>query len=115
MRAYSHDLRERVLAALDSGMPISVIVETFRVGRSSVKRYRAQRRETGNIDPKPIPGRPAEIARADHAALIAQLSAAPDATLAEHCHSWEQSHGVRPSIWAMRRAIKRVNWTRKKR
>ena len=115
MRAYSRDLRERILGAVDGGMPISVAVMTFSVGRSTVKRYIARRRETGDIAPKQIPGRPPTIGPSEYPALIAQLSASPDATLEEHCAAWESSHGVHPSIWAMESAIQRVNWTRKKR
>ena len=115
MRAYSRDLRERVLRAVDDGMPISVAVMTFSVGRSTVKRYIARRRETGDFAPKQIPGRPPTIGPLDYPALIAQLSASPDATLEEHCTAWESSQGAHPSIWAMESAIRRVNWTRKKR
>ncbi len=113
--SYSRDLRERVVSAVDSGMIIADVCRTFRVGRTTVKRYIARRQETGDIGPKPIPGRPTRIGAADYPVLIAQLSANPDATLAEHCSAWERSHGVRPTIWSMQRAIKRVNWTRKKR
>ena|SRR3972149_850881 len=115
MKAYSQDLRERILSAYDSGKPISFIAITFRVGRSSVKRYVVRRRETGEIGRSPIPGRPAHIGPADYPALRAQLAAAPDATLSEHCDTWERNHHVRVSIWAMERAIKRIGWTRKKR
>jgi transposase len=49
------------------------------------------------------------------AALRAQLSARPDATLAQHCQQWAAEHGVGVSVPTMRRAILRLGFTRKKR
>jgi transposase len=39
MRAYSQDLRERVLRAVDLGHPRAEIVQLFGVSRASIKRY----------------------------------------------------------------------------
>ncbi len=114
MRAYSLDLRQRVVDAYDAGMPLYRIVELFRVSGPTIKRYIAQRRQTGSIAPRPIPGRTATIRPAQYPDLIAQLEAMPDATLKEHCLAWQQSHGQKLSIWAMWRAIRRVGWTPKK-
>lgn len=116
MRAYSSDLRERIIKAFDSGLPKSVVCRTFQVSRSTLNSYLELRRDTGDIKPRPSGGdRRSEIAPADYPALRAQLQASPDATLVEHCDTWERSHGVRLSIFAMCRAIRRVGWTRKKR
>lgn len=50
MRAYSKDLRLRVLAAVDRGMPRGEeVAETFSVSVSTVKRYLRLRRETGGV------------------------------------------------------------------
>jgi hypothetical protein len=72
------------------------------------------RRETGNVKPKAIPGRPSKKGAALQAGLLPQLEAHPDATLAEHCQFWEATHGVQISSATMSRAIQRLNWTRKK-
>ena len=48
------------------------------------------------------------------AELPAQLAAHDKATLEQHCHLWEASHGVRVSTATMSRAIARLGWTRKK-
>jgi transposase len=89
MRAYSKDLRLRVLAAVDRGMPRGEVAETFGVSVSSVKRYLRLRRQTGGVEPKPIPGPSAHKQRA---ALEEGLPAQvfwrnPDLTLEEHCES----------------------------
>jgi len=116
MNAYSVDLRSRILAAVDAGMSKSEAARVFAVSRSTIKRYAQQRRETGTLVPKARGGpRPMAIGPAEHEALRAQLEADPAATLAEHAATWEQTQGVRVSLWTMRRAILCLGWTRKKR
>ena len=44
MKAYSEDLRLRIVAAVDGGMPRSEAARVFGVGRATVKRYLALRR-----------------------------------------------------------------------
>jgi transposase len=115
MKAYSQDLRQRVLRALDQGMKRSEIVKTFDVSLATLKRYLKQRRETGEVSPKPIPGRPAKKGSALDAGLKEQLQVYPDATLHEHCQRWEATHGVQVSSATMSRAMQRLGWPRKKR
>jgi transposase len=114
MKAYSSDLRERIVQAVHDGQSQPAAARTFAVSPATVKRYMAQYRRTGSLVPKRSSGRPPHIRPADHPALRAQLAAAPAATLAEHCATWEQSHGMRVSVPTMYRAIRAVAWTRKK-
>ena len=58
MRAYSLDLRERIVRAVDQGYKRADIVKLFGVPLATVKRYLKRRRETGQVARKPIPGRP---------------------------------------------------------
>jgi transposase len=44
MKAYSQDLRERVLRAADLGRPRAEIVQLFGVSLATIKRYLKQRR-----------------------------------------------------------------------
>ena len=115
MQAYSEDLRLRIVAAVDGGMPRSEAARVFGVGRATVKRYLALRRETGALAPRPRRGPPPFKTAALRAALPARLEAEPDATLAEHCTWWEQRSGVRFSTATISRLIARLDWTRKKR
>jgi transposase len=115
MKPYSTDLRQRVLNAIDHGTPRSHIVELLQVSLSTIKRYLRQRRETGSLAAKPIPGRPPKKGAVLDAELPAQLAAHDDATLEQHCQLWEASHSVRVSTASMSRAIARLGWTRKKR
>ncbi len=114
MRAYSLDLRERIVQAVRTGQSQRAVARTFGVGSATVKRYLAQVWRTGSLAPKRPPGPLSRIRPADYPVLRAQLAAAPAATLGEHCTSWEQSQGVRVSVPTMYRAIRAVNWTRKK-
>ena len=114
MQAYSQDLRHRILRAVDQGMPRAESIKLFAVSRSTIKRYFKLRRETGDVKPKAIPGRPSKKGAALQVGLLSQLEAHPDATLVEHCQLWETTHGIQVSSATMSRAIQRLNWSRKK-
>lgn len=113
--SYSTDLRHRVLAVVDRGMVRAEVVVTFQVSAGSIKRWLRQRRTTGTLDPQAPPGRTATIPADQYPALIAQLTAHPDATLDTHCDLWLAGQGVRVSRWTMSRAMDAAGWTRKKR
>ena len=102
------DLRERVLRAVDQGQPRSEIVKLLGVSLATMKRYLKQRRETGNVRPKTIPGRPARKGAALQEGLVAQLQAHPDASLETHCQLWESEHDMQVSTSTMSRLIQRV-------
>jgi transposase len=117
MRAYSIDLRERIVAAVESGTPREEVAQTFRVSRSTIKRWLARRRAdaTDDLTPRVSPGRPRAIVPTDHAALWAQLEAHRDASIAAHARLWNAGQGTTVSRWAIGRAIRRLGWTYKKR
>ncbi len=56
MEAYTQELRERIVAAVDQGVPREEVADVFGVGLSTIKRYLKQRRETGSVAAKPIEG-----------------------------------------------------------
>ena len=115
MKPYSVDLRERVLAALDRGMPRAEVVTTFQVSLASLKRWRAARRDTGDLTPRPPTGGPARSITPTHDPdLRAQVLATPDATVAEHAARWNATHGTSLSQWTVGRAIRRLGLPRKK-
>jgi transposase len=114
MRAYSQDLRRQVLRAVDEGTACTEIIERFQVSQATIECYLKQRRETGNVRPRRIPGRPNVKGSALLAELTRQLEMHPAVSLAEHCYIWEREHGM-PVSWAtMSRAIHAVGWTRNK-
>jgi transposase len=116
MNAYSVDLRERIVAAVTSGLSRNDAVRTFQISAATLGRYLKQHRETGDLTPRRhTGGRQKQIAPEQHAALQELIAAAPDATLAETCQQWQQRTGVLLSQATMSRALATIGWTRKKR
>jgi len=117
MGAYSKDLRLKVLAAVDRGVPRKEAVGLFGVSLATVKRWLKRRNEGEDLAPKPSPGRtPTILSTAEEKrALWEQLEGNDEATLERHCELWEEERGVRVSISTMSRAIRnKLGWTRKK-
>ena len=115
MRAYSTDLRERIVRVVADGQPMRAAARRFGVSVSAVKRYVVQYQQRGSLERKPIPGRPREISREQEAILLTRLQAAPDDTVLEHCAWWAEHQGQELSEATMWRAMRRVGWTHKKR
>jgi transposase len=108
MKTYSLDFRERALGALDRGHSLTEVAEVLGVGTATLKRWRRLRRETGSLAPKPKRGRPPQIRPEQHPALVAQIQAHPDATLAEHCEAWAAATTVRLSPATLCRLLQKL-------
>src|SRR5262250_2485766 len=93
MRAYSTDLKERLVRAVADGQPLREAARRFNVCVNTVKRAVVQDRETGSLERKPIPGCPRRIGPEQEAALRTRLEAAPDATVLERCAWWAERFG----------------------
>ncbi len=110
MKPYSLDLRERVLADCDAGMPTKQVAEKYRVCPAWVRRLKQRRRETGSIAPKvqrhgPLPRRP-ELADP----VAEAIEKTPDATLGEI----RLGHGSLLSIATLWRLVRDLGLTFKK-
>ena len=82
-RPYSHDLRERVIAAVDSGTGAYAAAPVFRVSVSYIYKALIRRRTTGEVTARPSGGgRKPKLAPHDDA-IRARIAAEPDVTLAE--------------------------------
>lgn len=83
MKAYSMDLRERVLKACDAGMGTKAVAERYSVSASWVRRLKQVRREDGRTGPKSSRNRrvPQLAARAED--IRGLIAATPDLTLGE--------------------------------
>lgn len=114
MRAYSMDLREHVVAAVQAGRRRGEVAVVFGISLRTVERYLQRQQRTGDLRPKPFPGRRREIPPEQEERLTAQLQAQPTATLEHHCVVWGETTGVWVSATTMYRAIKRLGWTWKK-
>ena len=78
---YSRDLRERVLAAYDRGVPTKEIASMFQVSPAWARRLKQRRRETGEIAARAMGG--ATVIKIDMTRLAELVREQPDATLRE--------------------------------
>ena len=106
---YSQDLRDRVLAAYDRGLPTKQIAETFAVSPAWARRVKQCRRETGRTTPLPRGG--PRIIKIDLQRLAELVEQQPDATLLE----LRDRLGVKCTESAICLALKRLGLTFKKR
>lgn len=114
MKAYSIDLRERIVRSVQAGRSQCETARVFGIGLSTVKRYLQQHRKHGSLTPKPIPGGARHIGAEQEEILRSQMHAHPDATLEQHCALWSQERGQEVSVATMSRALARLRWTHKK-
>ncbi len=78
------------------------------VSMPTIKRWLKRRRETGDVEPKPIPGRPRLKGAALQEWLPSQLQHNNDLTLQEHSEAFEEETGVVVSSSTVSRAIDRL-------
>ena len=110
MRAYSMDLRERVLLDSDAGMKAADVAAKYRVSGSWVRLLKQRRRETGEVAPRvQRHGRRPMLEPHLHtlAALIAEQ---PDRTLVE----LQDELGTPASLATIWRAVQALDITVKK-
>ena len=116
MRAYSMDLRERVLHDSDAGMKAAAAAGKYRVSASWVRRLKQRRRETGEVAPRQQRyGRHPVLAPQLHT-LAALIREQPDRTLAELQVALEAGRAgcTSASLATIWRAVKQLGFTRKK-
>lgn len=115
MRAYSVDLRERIIAAVEQGHSMRSVAQRFDVSPASVSRYVQHQQQRQTLAPKKFPGRRQRLDAATVAALIAQVEHKPDQTLSE-LQEWLTQHypEVRVSRTTVHRALVRAGLTYKK-
>jgi len=109
MRAYSMDLRVRVLAACDAGDTTAEVAEAFAVSAAWVRRLKQRRRETGGIGPR-APARPGPSLAPHAARLLSLVRECPGQTAAEY----RNRLGVGASVLTVWRMLRRLGLTHKK-
>lgn len=114
MGAYSVDLRDRIMAALEMGQAVAEVAFRFAVSPRTLRRYRQQWRAEGSVVARTSPGRPLLIPPDQHAALTALVLASPDATLRDYCQQWPATTGISVSAATMCRTLQQLELTRNK-
>lgn len=116
MKAYSMDLRVRVVAVVEKGWTWEQAAEAFAVSLASVGRFVSAHKAGASLAARRGGGRPRLLRQGEHVeALRAHLEAEPDAPLAQRCEHLQKSEGVTLSVSSLWRAMRRLGWTRKKR
>jgi len=114
MKAYSEDLRMKIVEAIEKGMGKSEAARTFGVGLSSVKRYVAMARQGRSLAPKRRPGSRPKIDEGARRLLESDMQERPAATLPHRRQYLEKIAGVKVSESTVSRMLKRMGWSRKK-
>jgi transposase len=114
-QAYSQDLRERVLSAVDGGLRVREAAPLFRVSVSYIYKALERRAATGATTPSARGGARRKVVLAGHeAALLGHLRDTPDATLGELRLWLFETRGVSISVGALWNGLDRLGWTLKK-
>lgn len=81
-KAYSNDLRERVVSAMRSGEGCRAVAARFGVAPSSVVKWTQRARRTGSVGPAKMGGYRRAILEAHRDWLLDQVRSCPHVTLA---------------------------------
>jgi transposase len=111
-RAYSLDLRERVVAAVLSGQSCRAVGVRFGVSVASVVKWSQRFRATGSVAAKPMGGR-ARTLVGERSWILARLEAVPDLTLRALVAEL-QERGVMASYGSVWRTVHEAGITFKK-
>ncbi|HJS18568.1 MAG TPA: IS630 transposase-related protein [Anaerolineales bacterium] len=115
MKAYSVDLRERVVASVENGeCTIPAAARRYKVSEPSIERWVARKRRMGRCAPLPHTGGPARKLAEAEAVIRAAVKAQPDATLQELCEVVEQKTKIKSNSSMLYRELVRLQLPRKK-
>ena len=114
MKAYSEDLRRKIVDAIERGMPKAQAARTFGVGISTVKRYATKAQKGEPLEPGKAPGKRPKMDERVGKLLEEDLKERPFVTLRERCEYVAVMSGVSVSRSTLCRYIARIGSTRKK-
>lgn len=115
MRAYSKDLRQKVVEAVEQrGTSKSEAARLFGISLSSVKRYAKLASEGESLTPRKGGGRPPIADEMTRRLLEEDIRTRPSATIKERRHFLMSFAGKSLSEVTVRRLMKRMGFSRKK-
>jgi transposase len=115
MKAYSEDLRKKVVQAIEQrGMSKSQAARLFGISLSSVKRYSRLASQGESLTPRKGGGRPPKADETIRKLLEEDISKRPAATVAQRRHFLESFAGKTLSEPTLRRLLKRMGFSQKK-
>ncbi len=115
MKAYSQDLREKVMAAVSQDKQANrEIAETLSLGEATIERWTRRQRETGSVAAAAHAGGIARVLAPHEAFLRAAVKAQPDISLDELCERVQAELGLKVNGSMVSRELTRLHLPRKK-
>lgn len=99
-KAYSRDLRERVVAAVGQGRSRHAVAKLFHLSASAVIKWTKRFDSTGSVAAKPMGGVRRDALGDQRSWLRARLTEKPDLTL-EALRSELAERGLQVSVWTI--------------
>ena len=116
MKAYSIDLREKIVLAYSQGdTSIRKVAQRFGVAKSFVQKLLSMNKTQGHVKPKQQGGAIKGELDGSETQLAAMVEKYPDATLLEYCEYWGITYEHWVSTSTMCRALQKQKLTLKKR
>jgi transposase len=112
--AYSQDLRDRVLAAVDGGLRVYSAAPLFRVSVSYIYKALGRHRASGDVTAHKSGGGPKPKLAAHDEALRVKVAQKADVTLAELQVWLADGHAVKVSLGALWARLRHLGLTLKK-
>lgn len=113
MEAYSLDLRERIVEAVNGGMRKSQVAKVYAVGRATVYRY-MELDHLGDLSPHPHPGPGQRLDETGCQTLLTQVEKNPDLSLEEHADKLSKDHKLKLKKSSIANYFERLGVRRKK-
>lgn len=112
----SKELREKIVSAYERGLgTIKEIADIFNITSLTVAKYLQIHRVTGDLTPKPLPGRP-PILNDENLDIIKKIILLnKDGTLQDFRDAFEIKTGIHVAISTMQNACEKLDIRRKKR
>ncbi len=114
MKAYSEDLRAKIVEAVERGIPKPQVAHLFGVSLSSVKRYWRIARRGGTLTPKKATGRPPKADATIQKLLAKDVKERPNATVEQRRRFLNYLTGRALSNSTVGRLLRRLGFSRKK-
>ena len=114
MKAYSEDLRRKIVEVRERGLNKGKVARLFGVSLSSVKRFSRMAREGRPLAPRKAPGRRPKIDERGRRLLEDDLEKRPAASLSERREFLERVIGAKVRESTVPRMLNRLGWCRNK-
>ncbi|RZI54976.1 MAG: hypothetical protein EOP14_07910 [Pseudomonas sp.] len=114
MKAYSQDLRERIVSCCQSGRSVAEVASLFQVSEVAVRKYLRLVESGASLAVGRSPGKPRRLRSEQEAEFVALMEEGSDWTLEKLGHEWHQRSGVMLPRSTLHDHVKRLQGRYKK-